>query len=85
MKLQLTPVVAALCVLGLFSVPGMAATSEKIDNAKLIGTLTQRTEMLEQQIQELQSELKQLKKASEFRKVATRKAACCQRTSANKI
>lgn len=74
MKLKPTPIVVALYFLGLFSVPGMAATTEKKpDNAKLIGTLTQRTEMLEQQIQELQAELKELKKTSHNEKQRTEK------------
>lgn len=65
MRFKPTPVVVTLYLLGLFTFPGMAATPEKkIDNAKLVGTLTERTEVLEQQIQELQSELNELKKES---------------------
>lgn len=65
MKRKLTPVAAALCLLGILS-PSVYASAENTENnAKLISTLTERTEALEEQIQELQAQLKALKAAQQ--------------------
>jgi hypothetical protein len=62
MKLKLTPVVATLCILGFCSAPAFADTAGG-DQTEMIKKLSERTEMLESQLGQLQGEIKNLKKA----------------------
>lgn len=58
-KLRITPIVAALCLLGLITPPFVAAdTPKQVDDAQLISALNKKTDLLEQQLAALQAQLK---------------------------
>lgn len=64
MKIKITPVAITLGLLGCTAVPAFAAPVDKDHKAQLISSLTQKTAELQLQINELQTELEELKAGS---------------------